>query len=142
MNLPPELPISAEDWGNTPAAVQAMVILLWRENQTLREQVAKLENRVEGLQTEVEKLRERVNKNSRNSSKPPSSDPPQTPRYPKPELSGEKKGGQKGHHGHGRKLKATEEVSRIVKSLPTVCKECGTLLLGEDPHPERHQVAA
>ena len=28
-----------------------------------------------------------------------------------------------------------------MKSLPTVCKECGTLLLGEDPQPERHQVS-
>ncbi len=141
MNLPPELPIPAEDWENTPATVQAVVILLWRENQTLREQVAKLQNQVEGLQTEVAKLRERVNKNSRNSSKPPSSDPPQTPRYPKPEPSGEKKGGQKGHHGHGRKLKGPGEVSRIVKSLPTVCQDCGALLLGEDPQPERHQVS-
>lgn len=141
MNLPPELPISADDWKNTPATVQAVVILLWRENQTLREQVAKLESRVEGLQTEVEKLRERVNKNSHNSSKPPSSDPPQTPRYPQPEPSGEKKGGQKGHHGHGRKLKGPQEVSKFVKSLPTVCKDCGALLLGEDPQPERHQVS-
>jgi transposase len=141
MNLPPELPISAEDWENTPATVQAAVLLLWGENQTLREQVAKLESRVDGLQTEVAKLRERVNKNSRNSSKPPSSDPPQMPRYSKPEPSGEKKGGQKGHHGHGRKLKGPGEVSRIVKSLPTVCQECGALLLGEDPHPERHQVS-
>lgn len=141
MNLPPELPISPEDWENTPATVQAVILLFWRENQTLREQVAKLESRVEGLQTEVGKLRERVNKNSQNSSKPPSSDPPQTPKYPKPEPSGEKKGGQKGHHGHGRKLKGPEEVSRTVKSVPTVCQECGTLLLGEDPQPERHQVS-
>jgi transposase len=141
MNLPPELPISAEDWENTPATVQAVVLLLWRENQTLREQVAKLQNQVEGLQIEVEKLRERVNKNSQNSSKPPSSDPPQKRSYPKPEPSGEKKGGQKGHHGHGRKLKSPGEVSKIIKSLPTICKECGTLLLGEDPEPERHQVS-
>lgn len=57
MNLPPEFPISPEDWENTPATVQAVVILLWRENETLREQVAKLQNQVEGLQTEVDKLR-------------------------------------------------------------------------------------
>lgn len=141
MNLPPEFPISPEDWENTPATVQAVVILLWRENETLREQVAKLQNQVEGLQTEVDKLRERVNKNSQNSSKPPSSDLPQKRSYPKPEPSGEKKGGQKGHHGHGRKLKGPEEVNRIVKSLPTVCKDCGMLLLGEDSQPERHQVS-
>jgi len=141
MNLPPEMPISAEDWGKTPVAVQAVVILFWEENRALKGQIAQLQNQLEKLQTEVEKLRERVNKNSQNSSKPPSSDPPQKPRYPKPEPSGEKPGGQKGHHGHGRKLKGPEDVSRIVKSLPTVCKECGTLLLGEDSQPERHQVS-
>ena len=117
----------AEDWENTPASVQGVIIMFWRDNQTLKEQ--------------VEKLQERVNKNSQNSSKPPSSDSPQKRSYPKPEPSGEKKGGRKGHHGHGRKLKPLEEVSRVVKSLPTVCKDCGALLLGEDNQPERHQVS-
>jgi transposase len=127
MEMPLGLPITAEDWENTPASVQGVMIMFWRDNQTLKEQ--------------MEKLQERVNKNSQNSSKPPSSDPPQKRSYAKPELSGGKKGGRKGHHGHGRKLKPLEEVSRIVKSLPTVCKDCGALLLGEDPRPERHQVS-
>jgi hypothetical protein len=35
MNLPPKLPISPEDWEKTPASVQAMVVLFWRDNQTL-----------------------------------------------------------------------------------------------------------
>ena len=141
MNLPPGMPILAEDWEKTPATVQAVVILLWEENQALKAQMVQLQNQVEKLQTDVGKLLERVNKNSQNSSKPPSSDPPQKPRYPKPEPSGEKKGGRIGHHGHGRKLKGAGEVSKIVKSLPTVCKDCGALLLGEDPQPERHQVS-
>ena len=125
----PELPITAEDWEKTPVTVQAVIILLWQDNRTLKEQVISLQNQVMKLQAEVDKLHERVNKNSQNSSKPPSSDPPQKPRYPKPEPSGEKKGGRIGHHGHGRKLKGAGEVSKIVKSLPTVCKDCGSLLL-------------
>ena len=133
MKLPPELPISAEDWEKTPATVQSVVKLLWQENQAIKSQMVQMQNQIEKLQTEVEKLRERVNKNSQNSSKPPSRDPPQKRSYPKPEPSGEKPGGRKGHHGHGRKLKTGEEVSRIVKSLPTICRDCGTLLLGEDP---------
>jgi transposase len=141
MNLPPELPITAEDWEKTPATVQAVIILHWQENQTLKEQVVSLQNQVMKLQAEVDKLHERVNKNSQNSSKPPSSDLPQKRSYPKPEPSGEKKGGRRGHHGHGRKLKPVGEVAEIVKSLPTVCKDCGTLLLGEDSQPERHQVS-
>jgi len=141
MNLPPGMPITPEEWEKTPTAVQAVVILLWQENEMLKEQVAKLQNQAEKMQAELDKLHEQVNKNSQNSSKPPSSDPPQKRSYPKPEPSGEKPGGRKGHHGHGRKLKAVEAVDKIVKSLPMMCKGCGALLLGEDPQPERHQVS-
>src|SRR5665811_2279774 len=114
MNLLPELPITPEDWEKTPATVQGVVILFRQENQTLKEQVDKQQNQVEKMQAELDKLREQVNKNSQNSSKPPSSDPPQKRSYPKPEPSGEKKGGRKGHPGHGRKLKGAGEVSQIV----------------------------
>jgi transposase len=114
MNLPPGLPITAEDWEKTPTSVQAVIVMFWEDNQKLKEQVGKLQ--------------ERVNKNSQNSSKPPSSDLPHKEKYPKPEPTGEKPGGRKGHHGHGRKLKEAGEVSKIVKSLPTVCKDCGALL--------------
>lgn len=141
MNLPPGLAIPQEDWEQTPLFVQAVVIALWQENQGLKQQVAVLQKQVSTLQAEVDKLREQVNKNSRNSSKPPSSDPPQKRTYPKPESSGQKKGGQKGHPGKGRKLKPPEQVDRIVVSRPVACESCGALLLGEDPHPKRHQVS-
>jgi len=145
MELPPGIPISQIDWDKTPPAVQELIGLVWQENQQLKEHMAEMkrgfEKQVTFLQAEVEKLREQVNKNSHNSSKPPSSDGPQPRNYPKPEPSGEKKGGRIGHHGHGRKLKAAQEVKEIVKSIPTVCADCGALLLGEDPQPERHQVS-
>jgi len=134
MNLPAEVSIPAEDWERTPPSVQAVLLGQWQENQAFKQQIAK-------LQAELEKLSERVNKNSRNSSKPPSSDPPQRRGYPKREPTGQKKGGKKGHHGRGRKLKPPEEVSRVVVSKPTACAGCGALLLGTDPHPERHQVS-
>ena len=141
MNLPPDLSIHAEDWNRTPLSVQTVFLTLWQENQTFKQQVAEWQGQMAGLQAELEKLGERVNKNSRNSSKPPSSDPPQTRSYPKPEPTGQKKGGKKGHHGRGRKLKPPERVSRVVVSKPTACAGCGGLLLGADPHPERHQVS-
>jgi len=122
-------------------SVQAVVVALWQENQVLKQQVASLQQQVNALQAEVEKLREQVNKNSRNSSKPPSSDPPQKRRYPKPEPSGRKKGAQPGHVGKGRKLKPPEQVSRVVVSKPVACASCGALLMGEDTHPVRHQVS-
>ncbi|HVN56478.1 MAG TPA: IS66 family transposase [Anaerolineaceae bacterium] len=35
----------------------------------------------------------------------------------------------------------TPATAQAVVFLPTVCQECGALLLGEDPQPERHQVS-
>jgi len=110
--------ISAEDWAATPAAVRALVL-------TLLGRLARVE--------------ERLNQTSRNSSKPPSSDPPTLTR-PVRSPSGRKTGGQPGHPGHGRELKPVEEVDRIVDAKPAACGQCGSLLLGEDPQPVRHQV--
>jgi transposase len=111
--------ISAEDWAATPSAVRELVL-------SLLERLAVLE--------------ERVNRNSGNSSQPPSSDPPNAPPRPKPSPSGRKAGGQKGHPGQGRSLKPVEQVQRVVVAKPTGCAACGALLLGEDPQPARHQV--
>jgi len=134
MEMPPGLPIIIQDWAATPLSVQAVLTWLWQENQTLQKQV-------EALQAEVGQLRERVNQTSRNSSKPPSSDPPEAGQYPMRKPSGRKRGGQKGHTGKGRKLKPVNEVDRLVVSKPIACTGCGALLLGEDPQPQRHQVS-
>ncbi|UCC88990.1 MAG: IS66 family transposase [Anaerolineales bacterium] len=141
LNLPPGLSVFPEDWDRTPVSVQVVIIALWQENQAFKPQVMALAEQVATLQAEVERLREQVNRNSRNSSKPPSSDPPQVRKYPKREKSGRKRGGQKGHVGKGRKLAPPERVSRVVVSKPTNCQACGTLLLGADPSPRRHQVS-
>jgi transposase len=111
--------ISAEDWAATPVAVRVLVT-------ELRQRLASLEAR--------------LNQTSQNSSKPPSSDPPQArPRRAK-ESSGRKTGGQPGHLGHNRQLKPESEVAHIIDVRPERCGQCGTLLLGEDGEPERHQV--
>jgi len=112
--------------------------------QAYEEQIALLKTQVaeiEQLKAEMAELREQVKRNSRNSSKPPSSDPPYLRRSNKNKASGRKQGGQKGHRGISRNLKPEEEVSRIIDVRPIGCSECGCLLLGDDPHPERHQVS-
>jgi transposase len=141
MNMPSGLSLPPKEWDRTPPPVQVIIIALWQENQALKQQVAALQEQAAILQGEVERLREQVNRNSRNSSKPPSSDPPHMRQYPKREKSGRTRGGQKGHPGKGRKLQPLERVSRVVVSKPTSCRQCGALLLGEDPSPERHQVS-
>jgi len=119
--------ICSEDWAATPVSV--------------RELILSLQETVEQLSQRISELEEQINKNSRNSSKPPSSDPPDRPVRPNHVPSGRKAGGQPGHAGHGRSLKPVEQVDRIVDVRPLSCGECGQLLLGEDPQPARHQVS-
>jgi transposase len=118
--------ISAEDWAATPVSVRELVWALLAM--------------IEGLQQRVAQLEERVNQTSRNSSRPPSSDPPQAAARSVREPSGRPAGGQPGHPGRGRALKPAEQVDRVVEVRPVSCGVCGTLLLGEDPEPARHQV--
>lgn len=125
--------ISVQDWDATPDSVRALVY-------TLITAVEELQQLVPQLQKRINELEEHVGKNSRNSSKPPSSDPPHVKKAPAKEKSKRKQGGQTGHKGHGRSLKPATEVDRFVVSKPTCCEVCGTLLLGEDPQPQRHQV--
>jgi transposase len=141
MDLPSGLPIPQEDWERTPISVQVVLIAHWHENSTMKTQIAMMQGQIFRLETEVDRLREQVNKNSRNSSKPPSSDGPQTPPRPKGEPTGRKAGGQKGHHGQGRKLKPPDQVQHFMVCKPDTCHRCGALLLGEDPQPQRHQVS-
>jgi transposase len=122
--LPGGIPV--EDWQATPESVRQLVMALLAT--------------VEQLQQEVARLREQVNQNSQNSSRPPSSDPPSVKRRPPTKKGQRKRGGQPGRQGKGRRLKPPEEVSRFVVSRPTSCAGCGALLLGEDRHPSRHQV--
>ena len=118
-NQTPPAGISEEDWSATPVAVRVLVM-------ELLQRVAQLEVR--------------LNQTSRHSSQPPSSDPPQAkPRVAKAP-TGRKAGGQPGHEGHGRKVKPESAVDQIIDVRPEQCGQCGTLLLGEDADPERHQV--
>jgi transposase len=85
--------------------------------------------RVQELTAKVAELEGRLAQNSRNSSKPPSSEG-----YGKPKpkslrtLGQNPTGGQKGHEGHT--LKKAERPDHIVTHAPpTICDECGSLLL-------------
>ena len=62
--LSPELLISPEDWGRTPAAVQELVLSLWNQTQQLQGKVLELE-------AKVSELEERLGQHSQNSSRPP-----------------------------------------------------------------------
>lgn len=91
-------------------------------------QVQALTKQVERLTTEVAELQGRLAKNSRNSSKPPSSDGLNRPKPQSLRLPGQKpNGGQKGHPGHT--LRQAEIPDHIVSHAPPEhCDVCGVPL--------------
>jgi len=77
------------------------------------------------LEARIEELEHRLNQNSHNSSRPPSSDPPNVARLPKKRRSGRKPGGQPGHEGHQRILVPPDQVTSRNDLWPDECENCG-----------------
>jgi len=97
--------------------LRAQLALLVEENASLRARIAELERQ--------------LNRDSRNSSMPPSSDPPKSraerrreARAKLKELSTRKPGGQPGHEGKHREMVPPERVDRRSEHLPVACA-CG-----------------
>jgi transposase len=96
------------------------------------------------LESRVAELEQRLNRNSRNSSLPPSADPLSAPPRPCPAASGRERGGQPGHKGTSRSLLALERVDEVVEHWPCRCR-CGHVFCPTEREavgePARHQVA-
>jgi transposase len=103
--------------------------------------VQQYERRVQTLKQQVDDLRQRLNQNSTNSSRPPSSDPPHVKRRPPTPATGRKRGGQLGHARQQRPLVPPEQIKQSVPVKPSACRKCGQSLSGDDPQPRKHQVA-
>ena len=129
----PQFPISDEQLQALPPEFRGMMELvkafcqeLIDENQSLKARIAKLE--------------EQLAQNSRNSSKPPSSDGPAHTAASSAKPSGKKRGGQRGHKKAQRELIPAEQCRSVVELIPEQCGHCGQALAGVDPQPRRHQV--
>lgn len=91
------------------------------------------------LMERVKLLEERVNLDSNNSSKPPSSNGPGKLNRSQRRASQRKRGAQPGHKGHTRAMLDESDVDRVVDCTPEATCECGghvELAAG----PQRHQV--
>lgn len=117
----------------------ARIAQLEKRLEAALERIAQLEEENKQLREENQRLKERLGLNSNNSSKPPSSDAPGTPRQPK-KPTGRRPGGQPGHKKHERKLLPPEQVRHFVELVPKQCKGCGRRLMGRDGKPHLHQV--
>lgn len=122
--------VPVEVWEQAPEAVQVVMGAM----------VEYYEQRIAQLEAEVREVTARLNQNSQNSSKPPSSDGPHVKRKPPKPPSGRKPGGQPGHTPHQRALVPVEEVDTVIACKPDQCRRCGEQLTGNDPAPWRHQV--
>jgi transposase len=116
--MKPKRPFSDLDWLSTPAPVRQYILQLEATIEVMQEQIKDLQK----LAGRVEQLEARLNKNSRNSSKPPSSDSPYSkPKRSKKAKSKKSRGGQKGHQGHRRQML---DPTRVEQVTPSRCP-CG-----------------
>jgi transposase len=89
----------------------------------------------------LSELEERLKLNSRNSSKPPSSDGPGTPPRTSRPKSGKRLGGQPGHKGSFRAMVPTEQTqAQVICPAPDECPACGASVQADPDKPIRHQV--
>ena len=96
------------------------------------------------LESRVTDLEQRLKRSSRNSSLPPSADPPSAPPRPRRAASGRRPGAQPGHAGSNRPLLALEQVDKVVDHWPERCSSCARPFQEEErievAAPQRHQV--
>jgi hypothetical protein len=97
------------------------------------------------LEARVDELEQRLNRSSRNSSLPPSQDPPSAPSRPGKLGSGGRPGGQAGHEGRSRPLLPLERVDELLEHWPVRCQACARPFAAEEQidaaAPQRHQVS-
>ena len=93
------------------------------------------------LKKQIEELERLLGMNSKNSSKPPSSDLPRiSAELPKRRCK--KRGAKNGHQPHLRELLPPENVTQRIELEPQVCPCGGTDFEKTDEEPLRHQIVA
>jgi transposase len=108
------------------------------------EVLLRMDRQIQQLTARVERLEWELAKNSRNSSRPPSSDPPgKRPSRREKGRSGRSQGAQPGHEGKGRELLPSWAVDEVVEHWPAACG-CGHVFCEQERvavrEPARHQV--
>jgi transposase len=124
--------------------VVGVLLELSAQNALLAEQVERLTQRVAKQDERIAELERRLSRSSRNSSLPPSQDPPGAPERKRSGPSGRAQGAQPGHPGRGRGLAPIEAVDEVIDHWPERCG-CGHRFCGSEREPAgepaRHQVA-
>jgi transposase len=100
--------------------------------------------RLEAAERRIAELEARLGQNASNSSLPPSANPPAAPKPVVKKPTGRKPGGQPGHQAYLRQRLPAERVTKVVRLVPTTCRDCQAALPAaggpRDPGPTWHQV--
>ena len=110
-------PLPADTWDALRSEVQMLILDLQAQAVAFR-----MEN--DALQERIRELEGRLRQDSSNSSRPPSSDPPQATKQRQATPTGRKRGGQPGHPGAFRSLLPVEQVDEVVVVVPEHCRRC------------------
>jgi transposase len=112
-------------------------------HQLIRAQALHIEQllgRLAQFEGQLTVLQERLALDSKNSSKPPSSDGPAATNRAQRRATGRKRGAQFGHQGNFRALLDESEVDQVVDCAPASLCECGAVIELSADEPIRHQV--
>ena len=105
---------------------EEFVRFLMKQNEEQSARIAELSAEIASLNQTIKELKEQLNKNSKNSSKPPSSDGLKKPAVNKNkslrESSGKKQGAQEGHDGVH--LSVTSDPDHIENHMHSDCTGC------------------
>ena len=113
-----------------PKEIQDLIKTLPVESQAVVRAISLIyESKIQKLEARVKELEDQISKNSKNSSKPPSTDvffkPPKSLR----KKTDRKQGGQKGHLGDT--LKMTEHPDQVKSHKVANCERCNKKLHGQ-----------
>jgi hypothetical protein len=118
--------VSAIDWEATPESIKLGLMFLLEERNKTKQR--------------LEELEEKLNKNSQNSSIPPSKNGFKAKADSKAKPKRKPLKLEKPREKQERKLYLVEECERVYEEKPSTCNSCGHELTGFDSQPERHQI--
>jgi transposase len=121
--MAPKRPFSELEWNLTPEPIRHYILYLEKLVSDMARRIEQQDKILKAHAQRLEQLEVRTRKNSKNSSRPPSSDSPfeKARRKKKNKKSKRAKGGQKGHKGHSQQML---EPTKRIDLAPERCS-CG-----------------